>query len=664
MPAANKPKNEAERLAALRSYEILDTPPDPRFDDITALAKDLFGVPIAVVSLVDANRQWFKSCIGLDVSETSRDVAFCAYTILESRPLVIQDARSDVRFSDNPLVTEEPGIQFYAGVPIVNDEGLALGSLCVIDFVPREPTETQIEMLLKLGRLTLNQMESYKHGILLQQHTEEVEKARNAEEVTRQKLEHVLRSRNAILAGMSQEIRTPITTIMGLSDILVQDTDKDTFSTERAAGAILSNARYLLEVINTIVEISGDVNASRDFEPSRTSLFEVAQDVEKVVQLNAENRNLSVLVDFHYPFPSVVYSDTARLKRSLVGLLNYVVNHSTEGPVRLSFQGTEESVTIEIMSPDFSSSFLSSQSSGSAKIADQPFLYAKRTVEWLQGKLSVEGAQENAKIVITLPVGGDATLVRANPLNVASQDPTKRKYIGQILVVEDDRMNQRLITHILKKSGIGVVCASDGQEGLDVAREQDFDLVFLDYNLPVMNGVEVARKLSTEKPSLPIVALTGVQSQREILDLIEAGCKECISKPFERNQLHECLKRYLPTDVDAMVAESRGTGTEELVGNEEFASLVLGYLGKLQERLIDIREAFDEKDWQTLREESHKLVSAGLFGFPKVSLLAKLLEEQANLQSAEGAEEVLTKLRYEIEGLSDGKSESVKSSKS
>jgi adenylate cyclase len=137
MQAPPTPTNEAERLAALRSLGILDTPKEERFDRLCRIAAHVFDVPIAIVSLVDSNRQWFKSCVGLDASQTGRDVSFCGHAILERESLVIPDAREDVRFHDNPLVTGAPNIRFYAGRVVHGPGRNNLGTLCLIDSKPR-----------------------------------------------------------------------------------------------------------------------------------------------------------------------------------------------------------------------------------------------------------------------------------------------------------------------------------------------------------------------------------------------------------------------------------------------------------------------------------------------------------------------------------------------
>lgn len=158
MQAPKQPQNEAQRIEALKRLNILDTKPEERFDRVTRLARRMFDVPVAVVSLVDTDRQWFKSCDGLDVSETSREVSFCGHAILGNEPLVIADALDDERFRDNPLVTGEVGIRFYAGVPLVYLDGYKLGTLCIFDTQPRHLNPEQLVDLVDLAKIAENEL--------------------------------------------------------------------------------------------------------------------------------------------------------------------------------------------------------------------------------------------------------------------------------------------------------------------------------------------------------------------------------------------------------------------------------------------------------------------------------------------------------------------------
>lgn len=153
------PENEAARLEALHQYKILDTEPDETLNDLTRLAAYICGTPIALISLIDLNRQWFKARLGLTEEETSRDVSFCAHAITQDGSLVVRDALDDQRFRDNPLVTSAPHIRFYAGSPLITPEGFKLGTLCVIDRVPRDLNPEQIAALRMLGNQVMTQLD-------------------------------------------------------------------------------------------------------------------------------------------------------------------------------------------------------------------------------------------------------------------------------------------------------------------------------------------------------------------------------------------------------------------------------------------------------------------------------------------------------------------------
>jgi two-component system NtrC family sensor kinase len=150
------PPNEQERLEELRRYSLLDTPPEIAFDNITHLAAHIFQAPIAAVTLIDAERQWFKSCVGLETREVGRNFAFCAYAILGEDVMIVPDARVDPRFAENPLVTGAPYIRFYAGAPLRTRNGLNLGTLTVSDTKPRTMTKARAATLAGLASLVVD----------------------------------------------------------------------------------------------------------------------------------------------------------------------------------------------------------------------------------------------------------------------------------------------------------------------------------------------------------------------------------------------------------------------------------------------------------------------------------------------------------------------------
>ena len=179
------PKNEAKRIKVLWEYDVLDTVPEEVFDELAELAGLICGAPISLISLVDENRQWFKSKIGVTISETDRDVSMCAHAIMGDDLFIIADASKDARFKNNPLVTGGPKIRFYAGAPLVTPDGHALGTLCVIDKVPRHLADNQKQALRVLARHVMTQLE-------LRRHARELATARDDCKIVKQNLAKAL----------------------------------------------------------------------------------------------------------------------------------------------------------------------------------------------------------------------------------------------------------------------------------------------------------------------------------------------------------------------------------------------------------------------------------------------------------------------------------------
>jgi anti-sigma regulatory factor (Ser/Thr protein kinase) len=182
--------DEAARLSALRRYRILDTEPEKAFDDLTLLASQVCGTPVALISLIDADRQWFKARVGITATETSRDIAFCNHAIRQRELFVVRDARADERFRDNPLVLAPPNVRFYAGAPLVTPDGHALGTLCVVDRVPRDLSADEQAALEALKRQAEAQLELRRNLLELRQALEERDRA----EAQRERLLGELRS--------------------------------------------------------------------------------------------------------------------------------------------------------------------------------------------------------------------------------------------------------------------------------------------------------------------------------------------------------------------------------------------------------------------------------------------------------------------------------------
>ena len=255
------PRDENARLDELRSFAILDTAAEQAYDDITQIASSICDTPIALISLVDDERQWFKSRVGLEATETSRDLAFCAHAILDSDNLmVVPDASSDIRFAGNPLVTGDPNIRFYAGAPLVTNSGHALGTLCVIDREPRELTAEQRATLDALARQVMAQLNLRRSLHQVQEQQWELRRA--------------LKQRDTLVAAVSHELRTPLTAIHGFIEVL-RETDAGFDETERQE--FLATASRQAEDLGHIID---DLLVATRLEQDTLEVARIAVDLK------------------------------------------------------------------------------------------------------------------------------------------------------------------------------------------------------------------------------------------------------------------------------------------------------------------------------------------------------------------------------------------------
>jgi len=226
-PSGKDDRDEKARLAELRCYAVLDTAPESDFDDIVALASEVCGVPVALVSIVDADRQFFKAKVGLEVCGTARDISFCQFTIRGNDVLVVPDAQLDPRFAENPLVTGEMGIRFYAGMPLIARSGHALGTLCVIDRIPRVLDDQQLRMLRHLAHQAMTQLELRRS---LAEREVALREAQTLREEARQTAER--------LEVISQELAHRVKNSLAIVQAIVGQTLRRADSLETARAAI------------------------------------------------------------------------------------------------------------------------------------------------------------------------------------------------------------------------------------------------------------------------------------------------------------------------------------------------------------------------------------------------------------------------------------------
>ncbi|MEV4347589.1 GAF domain-containing sensor histidine kinase [Actinoplanes sp. NPDC049596] len=317
---------EQERLDALRDYHVLDTGPESDFDDIARLAAQLCRTPMAAISLIDEERQWFKARVGVEVCEVGRDNSFCAHAMFGVGIMQVPDARLDPRFRDFPSVTADPGVVFYAGAPLVTASGQALGALCVMDSEPKLLTPAECSGLRTLARHAMTQLELRKYARGLDA------RVRDAD-----------RLKDEFLSRVTHELRTPLTSINGYLELL-GDSDSDSADGEFVA-RIRRNSHRLTALVDDMLlaarAVNGLVLDKRDVD-----LAEMARSVVRRNCGLALTRCLDVVADA--PLPVMVRADEERLGQVLERLMLNAVKFTPRGRITVRAYARGDQAVLEV----------------------------------------------------------------------------------------------------------------------------------------------------------------------------------------------------------------------------------------------------------------------------------------------------------------------------
>ncbi|MFL6211908.1 MAG: ATP-binding protein [Pyrinomonadaceae bacterium] len=355
------PQDEVARLAALQQLGVLDTAPEATYDGITRLAAHICQTPVALVSLVDADRQWFKARTGLDATETPRDVAFCAHAILQTDLFIVPDALADERFKDNPLVTSHPKIRFYAGAPLITANGHALGTICVTDTVPRTLTAEQQEALRVLARLTATQLELRRNTLALARANAELDReiaerrrveqeraeSLQREQAARAAAEAANRAKDEFLATVSHELRTPLTSMMGWVELL-QLGMLDEAGRAHALEVITKSAQAQAQLIGDLLDISRIVSGRLRLDMQAVELANVIEAAADVVRPAAEAKAIQLRTEFA-PAVGAVAGDPDRLQQVIWNLLANAVKFTPKGgtvEIRLAQRDAHAEISV------------------------------------------------------------------------------------------------------------------------------------------------------------------------------------------------------------------------------------------------------------------------------------------------------------------------------
>lgn len=535
MKKAKLPANEKARLKALYDYQVLDTEAEKIFDDLTLLASEICQTPISLISLIDPDRQWFKSKVGLDADETSRDIAFCSHAILEDEIFEVSDTLKDERFFDNPLVTGHPNIRFYAGAQLVTPAGHTIGTLCAIDSKPKQLTEQQSRSLKILSREVIAQLE-LRHKI--------------------QQLKQINRHKTEFLSNISHELRTPLNAIVNFSALMVEQlkTENSVACAQQKQHAQLidTSAKHLLSVINSVLDLhkleQGKMTLDTECVQSDTFFNQLIS----VMDIQAKQKSIDLELDITAALPPFIETDEVKLRQILINLLSNGIKFS-DSMGKVTLKVTPKANKLHIAVIDQGCGIAPNEQ---AKLFGQ-FEQASNTLPEGSGLgLAISKALiqlMGGEIELSSTLGQGTTVQMTCPLVVA--DKTKPTYCApsqlcqfktdsKILMVEDTPINQQVATAVFARFNLTLEIASTGEQAIEMAKQQAYDLIFMDIHLPGINGDETAQKINTIHPDTPIVALTADVYSQEYQQQ-DSVFQQYLTKPIETDKLNNVLAKYL-----------------------------------------------------------------------------------------------------------------------
>lgn len=603
------PENESERLKALHRYEILDTPTDGAFDRITAIVARILKVPIAIVSLVDRDRIWFKSHHGLEVQEIDRSPGLCASAILSPDIYTITDASQDVRSLANPLVAGEFGLRFYAGVPLQTHDGYNLGTLCAIDKKPRPISTDEMAILHDLAGIVMDEIE-------LRLAARKVDGLNAELAVAKEKAEVANQAKSIFLANMSHELRSPLNAILGFSQLMMRSQTLPPEHIENV-GIITRSGEHLLTLINNVLDLSKLEAGNTTFNEKNFDLYRLLDDLEDMFQRSADERHLQLLFERDPEVPQYVRTDEIKLRQVLINLLNNAIKFTQEGgvSVRIAIANSQsvgankkndklalafevQDTGAGIAAEEIDSIFEAFVQSKIGKQAQEGtglgLPISRKFIQLMGGEITVSSQVEQGtifKFEIPVSVVAQSEIESKKPSKrVIALEPNQPHY--RILIVDDKSSNRQLLIKMLNPLGFELKEASNGQEAIEICNSWEPHLIWMDMRMPVMDGYEATKQIksTTKGQATAVIALTASVLEEERAVVLSVGCDDFMRKPFREADIFHAMHKHIGVNYvyeDSIPSDLSITqeGEPNVLTAAAIAALPVDWVAKLQEAI-------------------------------------------------------------------------------
>lgn len=556
------PANESARLDALHQLKILDTAAEKSYDRTVSFIAEQCEVPIALVSLIDAERQWFKARHGLDACETSRDVSFCGHAILQPEIFEVPDAQADERFADNPLVVGPPHVRFYAGMPLVDAHGLQLGTLCLIDTRPRRLTESQRALLRYCAEHV---------SLLLNMRATHLALAEAREQALA-----ASRSKDRFLTTISHELRTPLHGMLGIAQLLTQGLPAG--QSQEYGHKLLLAGDHLHALLNELLDLARIEAGEFKIESRAFSLATLIGEVLALHQHSAHAKGLNLRLEPLPPdVPAQLRGDPLRLRQMLNNLISNAIKFTDVGQVgvrlshiadvqagalrlRCEVIDTGPGIAPELMGRLFKPfSQLDDSRTRSQGGSGLGLSIVRQLAQLMGGDAGVTSAPgKGALFWFEIQLESAATAANVQPVQAAALVAPRDTAGRHVLIAEDSELGAELLQTALERAGYRVSHVTDGLQAVEMvtAASPPPDAVLMDCNMPQLDGLEATRRIRAwearqGRDAIPVIALTADAFEDTHRQCLAAGMSSFLSKPVRFDQLLETLGQSLSTRTAA-----------------------------------------------------------------------------------------------------------------
>ncbi|WP_455210586.1 ATP-binding protein [Kaarinaea lacus] len=454
-------------------------------------------------------------------------------------------------------------------------------------------------------------------------------------------------AKSTFLANMSHEIRTPLTAIIGFSDMLKEGRYYNQ-ETRHEIDSIIRAGKHLQEIINDILDLSKIEAGQLEIELIEASPIEILHQVDELISPRAAEKGLNFKTAYNFPLPKIIKTDPTRLRQVLLNLLSNAVKFTNEGDVEVivDYMAEEKQLRFSVLDAGIGMTememrrifkpFTQADTSTTRQYGGTGLglCISKQLANKLGGDITCTSKKGvGSTFVVTISIGELAHVDLAVEEYVVESKPKKAKFVlphnsvsGSVLLAEDTADNQRLISMYLRRAGANVDVVENGQQALQKALHQDYDLILMDMQMPIMGGVEAIEKLRVAGYKNPIVTLTANALKQDRERCAQAGADDYLTKPLDLEQFYVILKTFLGNPEPTQPVASRAYITDDLLNDPEYKELVNKFLDDLPDKLRDINESYQNQNWANMKSLIHKLKGTGAsFGFPVITELATLI---------------------------------------